>query len=65
MKPALLLTALLPLLSLSAQAEPISNKDQAVAREVASLCVAPLALSFSASEVSCWLISKYYFRAID
>ena len=37
MKPALLLTALLPLLSLSAQAEPISNKDQAVARVSASV----------------------------
>ena len=37
MKPALLLTALLPFLALSAQAEPISNKDQAVARVSASV----------------------------
>ena len=37
MKPVLLLTALLPLLALSAQAEPISNKEQAVAA-----CLPPL-----------------------
>ena len=37
MKPALLLTALLPFLALSAQSEPISNKDQAVAHVSASV----------------------------